>query len=113
MVTTPVDAGTTMGNATNGQALYANRGCNGCHGMNGEGSASGPNITGNMTAGIGAWTQAEFNKAIREGVGKDGMMFCTNMPRTPSLNDTQLGDLFAFLKSKDSTSTERGPANCR
>lgn len=109
MMTTP-DAGMTpTGNATNGQALYANRGCNGCHGTNAEGSASGPNITGNMTAGIGAWTQAEFNKSIREGVGKDGMMFCPNMPRTPSLTDAQLADLFAFLKTKDSATVQRGP----
>jgi mono/diheme cytochrome c family protein len=109
MMTTP-DAGMTpTGNAMNGQALYANRGCNGCHGMNAEGSASGPNITGNMMAGIGGWTQTEFNAAIRQGVGKDGMMFCPNMPRTPSLTDAQLADLFAFLKSKDSATVQRGP----
>ncbi|MCA2976869.1 MAG: cytochrome c [Myxococcaceae bacterium] len=107
------DAGSPMGNATNGQSLYVNRGCNGCHGTNAEGTSSGPNISGNMTAGIGAWTQAEFNRAIREGVGKDGVMFCANMPRTPVLNDSALADLFAFVKSKDSAAPQRGPAECR
>lgn len=103
------DAGTIMGNAMNGQALYTQRGCNGCHGVNAEGSASGPNITGNAMAGIGTWTQDQFSKAVREGIDDDGTMLCTTMPRTPSLTATQLADLFAFVKSKDSAVVQKGP----
>jgi mono/diheme cytochrome c family protein len=112
MTSTP-DAGSPSGNVSNGQALFINRGCGGCHGPNGEGLAgTGPNISGNATAGIGAWTQAEFNKALRQAIGRDGVAFCPNM-QAYSFNDTQLADLFAFLKSKDSANPERGPASCR
>jgi mono/diheme cytochrome c family protein len=31
-----------------------------------------PNITGDAQTGIGAWTDAEFLRAVHEGVGKDG-----------------------------------------
>jgi mono/diheme cytochrome c family protein len=31
-----------------------------------------PNITGDKETGIGAWTDAEFLRAVHEGVGKDG-----------------------------------------
>jgi mono/diheme cytochrome c family protein len=31
-----------------------------------------PNITGDQQTGIGAWTDAEFLRAVHEGVGKDG-----------------------------------------
>jgi mono/diheme cytochrome c family protein len=112
MMTTP-DAGMTpTGNVMTGQSLYSARGCFSCHGANAEGTGAGPNISGNMTAGIGQWTLAEFTRAIRESIGRDGVRFCNSM-QPYSVTDQQLADLFAFLKSKDSTSPERGPIDCR
>lgn len=92
------DAG-TGGNVAKGQALFTN-GCNACHGMSAEGSASGPNITGSTTAGIGAWSQADFAKAVRQAVSPTGKMYCSSMQPLPTLSDTQVADLFAFVKSK-------------
>lgn len=93
------DAGTT-GNVANGQALYTNKTCATCHGMSAEGTASGPNITGSTTAGIGAWSQADFTKAVRQAISPTGKTYCSNMQPLPTLSDTQVADLFAFVKSK-------------
>ncbi|MBM4783675.1 MAG: cytochrome c [Archangiaceae bacterium] len=92
------DAG--LGNAVNGQAIYANKGCSSCHGMSAEGTASGPNISGSGTAGIGNWSQADFTKAVRQAQSPSGKAYCSNMQPNPTLSDTQVADLFAFVKSK-------------
>ncbi len=94
------DAGT--GNVANGQSLFTNKGCNACHGMSAEGSASGPNITGSTTAGIGAWSQADFTKAVRQAVSPTGKTYCSSMQPLPTISDAQVADLFAFVKSKTS-----------
>ncbi|MBL8921049.1 MAG: cytochrome c [Myxococcaceae bacterium] len=108
MNTTP-DAGPT-GNAANGMTLYVARSCNGCHGASGEGNSTGPNVTGSTTAGIGTWTLAEFTKALRESIGKDGMKFCTTMTPYPNLTDQQVADLFAFLQAQKNDTVQRGMA---
>jgi mono/diheme cytochrome c family protein len=108
MNTTP-DAGPT-GNAANGMTLYVARSCNGCHGASGEGNSTGPNITGSTTAGIGAWTLAEFTRAVRQAIGKDGTMLCSSMTPYPTLTDTQVADLFAYLKSQKNDTVQRGMA---
>ena len=111
---TPVDAGSSpVGNVMGGLTVYINNSCGGCHGTDGAGTTSGPTITGNMMAGIGGWTQVEFNKALRERIGKDGVMFCASMQAYPRLTDQQLADLLAFLKSKDSATVQRGPPSCQ
>ena len=104
---TPVDAG-PMGNVSAGMTLY--RSCNGCHGNAGEGNATGPNITGSTTAGIGAWTQAELTKAVKQAIGRDNMAFCATMTPYPTLTDVQLADLFAFLKAQKNDTVQRGTA---
>lgn len=109
MMNPPADAGVT-GNAANGMTLYVARSCNGCHGASGEGNSTGPNITGSTTAGIGAWTLAEFTKAMREAIGRDGMKFCTTMTPYPNLTDQQVADLFAFLKAQKNDTVQRGMA---
>ncbi|MBE2253846.1 MAG: cytochrome c [Myxococcus sp.] len=103
------DAGPT-GNASTGMTLYAARSCNGCHGSLGEGNSTGPNISGSTTAGIGAWTQAEFTRAVRESVGRDGMKLCSTMTAYPSLTDQQVADLFAFLMAQKNDTAQRGQA---
>lgn len=103
------DAG-LVGNAASGMTLYGARSCNGCHGQLGEGNSTGPNISGSNTAGIGTWTQAEFNRAVRESVGRDGMRLCSTMTPYPTLTDQQLADLFAFLKGQKHDTVQRGQA---
>jgi mono/diheme cytochrome c family protein len=103
------DAGPT-GNAMNGQALYVARSCNGCHGASGEGNATGPNITGSTTAGIGNWSLADFTKAVREAKSPTGRQYCSTMTAFPSMTDPQVLDLFTYLKGQKNDTAQRGQA---
>jgi cytochrome c553 len=83
-----------------GAALYQQRSCSSCHGAVGQG-ANGPNITPSLTAGIGAWTEAQIASAIRDGVAPDGAPLCASMPRSDAtqIGDADLGELVAFLRA--------------
>lgn len=94
----------------NGQALYVSRSCNGCHGASGEGNATGPNITGSTTAGIGNWSLADFTKAVREAKSPTGRQYCSTMTAFPSMTDTQVLDLFTYLKGQKNDTVQRGMA---
>jgi len=74
--------------------------CASCHEDDAKGFY-GPNITNSMTAGIGAWTLAQFSGAVRDGKDTDGTMLCAAMSRFPAaeINDAQMSDLFAYVKS--------------
>jgi mono/diheme cytochrome c family protein len=91
-----------------GKSLAAQ--CTGCHG---EGLSGGP-IPGappelgnprNLTphaSGLGSWKEADFVKAMREGVTPDGRHLNPAQmpwPTMGKLNDTELGALFAYLKT--------------
>jgi len=103
------DAG-PAGNATAGMTLFVARSCNGCHGNLGEGNATGPNISGSTTAGIGSWTQPEFSKAVKQATSRTGRMYCATMTAYPTLSDQQVADLFAFLKAQKNDTVQRGTA---
>ena len=103
------DAGPT-GSVSAGMTLFAARSCNGCHGTLGEGNSTGPNISGSTTAGIGAWTQAEFSKAVKQAISRTGRMYCGTMTPYPTLTDQQVADLFAFLKAQKNDTVQRGLA---
>lgn len=103
------DAGIT-GNVMSGMTLYAARSCNGCHGATGEGNATGPNITGSTTAGIGSWTLAGFSKAVKEATSPTGRKYCSTMTPFPTLTDQQVADLFAYLMAQKNDTVQRGTA---
>lgn len=59
------------------------------------------NITPDNQTGIGGYSLAEFSRAVREGVAKDGSMLYPAMP-WPSysgLNDADVRDLYAYFKN--------------
>jgi len=58
-----------------------------------------PNISPHKEDGIGAWTQADFVRAMREGVSPDGEHLYPSFPYTSyqHMSTADLGDLFAFL----------------
>jgi mono/diheme cytochrome c family protein len=65
------------------------------------GTFYGPNITPHQSAGIGRWTEADFMRAIREGVRPDGAHYFPAFPY-PSFTrivDADLRDLWAYLRS--------------
>ena len=105
-----------QGDAKRGEYLSTAAGCLGCHTEAKEGAVPyaggrelktpfgtfyGPNITPHQSAGIGRWTEAEFIRAIREGVRPDGAHYFPAFPY-PSFTrivDADLRDLWAYVRS--------------
>jgi mono/diheme cytochrome c family protein len=105
-----------QGDAKRGEYVAKAGGCVGCHTEARDkavpyaggrelktpfGTFYGPNITPHMEAGLGRWTEANFRKALREGVRPDGAHYFPSFPY-PSftrITDTDLGDLWAYLRS--------------
>jgi mono/diheme cytochrome c family protein len=71
-----------------------------------------PNITSDKTAGIGAWTDGEIMRAIREGVDREGNTIFPMMPyasyRTLSDDDTRA--IVAYLRTLAPVSTPIEPS---
>lgn len=90
-----------------GKYLSEIGGCTGCHGagLSGgpipgmpEGSKPAANIT---PTGIGSWTEADFFKALREGVRPNGTPIDTLMPwrLAKEMTDVETKALYLFLKT--------------
>jgi cytochrome c553 len=96
------------GDPVAGKTVYGTN-CSLCHGTDAVGGI-GPNISGSVTAGIGAWTEVEFNRAVREAKDRTGTSFCALM--TPqaatTISDVQLRDLRAYLLSVKSDTPNTG-----
>jgi len=104
------------GDAKRGEYLAKAGGCVGCHTEEKPGAAPfaggralktpfgtfyGPNITPHPQAGIGRWTDADFARAMREGVRPDGAHYFPAFPY-PSftkISDADLRDLWAYLRA--------------
>ncbi len=59
-----------------------------------------PNLTADPTAGIGAWTDAEIARLLRNGLRRDGR-YATSMPRFGRLADADVAAVIGFLRSSD------------
>ena len=89
-----------------GRYLAEIGGCTGCHGP----GLSGGRVPGtppdwkpasNLTpAGIGSWSEADFTRALRQGLRPGGTPIDTIMPwrLTRQMTDDEIGALYAFLK---------------
>ncbi|MBI3343532.1 MAG: c-type cytochrome [Gammaproteobacteria bacterium] len=98
-----------------GKYLVKAADCYGCHGdpKNGGALSGGlgldtpfgtfrtPNITPDKQYGIGAWSQAEFKAALRNGVGRKGEYLFPVFPYTSftKLTDRDMEDIYAYLMS--------------
>ena len=105
-----------QGDAGRGQYLAQISGCSACHTETTSGAVPyaggralktpfgtfyGPNITPHPQAGIGAWSEADFMLAIREGLRPDGAHCFPAFPY-PSftkISDGDLRDLWAFFRT--------------
>ncbi len=58
------------------------------------------NITPDQATGIGAWTDEELDRAIREGIGRDGRRLFPAMPTLTFLADDDLAAVIAYLRSQ-------------
>ena len=105
-----------QGDAKRGEYLSKAGGCVGCHTETRKdappyaggralktpfGSFYGPNITPHPQAGIGAWTEADFIRAMREGKRPDGANYFPAFPYPSftNISDADLRDLWAYLRS--------------
>ena len=100
-----------------GEYLFNVGGCLGCHTdvKNGGpplaggrelktpfGTFYGPNITPDPTHGIGRWSEADFIRAMRQGIRPDGSHYFPVFPFTSftKIVDADLRDLFAYLRAQ-------------
>ncbi|HXE48349.1 MAG TPA: cytochrome c [Ramlibacter sp.] len=76
------------------------------------GTIHGTNITPEPEAGIGAWSEAAFRRALREGVSRDGHLLYPAFPydHFTHLTDADIGALYAFVMTRDPVSSQP-PAN--
>lgn len=70
------------------------------------------NITPDSTTGIGAWTPAQFRRAMREGISANGEHLYPAFPYTSftKLSDADVDAIFAYLKTLPAVSAT-APAN--
>jgi mono/diheme cytochrome c family protein len=70
------------------------------------------NITPDVNSGIGAWTEVQFARALREGVAADGTRLYPALPYTAytQVSDADVHALWAYLKSLTAVES-RPPAN--
>ncbi len=119
-----------QGDAKRGQSLAIAGGCMGCHTMTARdavayaggralktpfGTFYGPNITPDAKAGIGAWSDADFMRAMRHGERTDGSNYFPAFPY-PSftrINDGDLRDLWAFLQTLPPSTRASQPHDLR
>ena len=112
-------------NLANGKTIYSAADCIGCHAGNGNASLpSGglgldtpfgkfrvPNITPDKRDGIGNWSEADFKRALREGIGKEGQYLFPLFPY-PSfsmLSDSDVADLYAYMMTLPAVSAPNKP----
>jgi mono/diheme cytochrome c family protein len=60
-----------------------------------------PNITPDPAHGIGSWSEADFRRALRDGIGHGGQYLYPVFPYTSftHLTDGDIADLYAYLRS--------------
>lgn len=89
---------------------YLASGCVGCHG---DGMSGGPvpgappgfgvpsNLTPDVETGLGEWTQADFTRALREGISRDGRSLDPTMPvqYTKEFTDVELEAMWKYLQT--------------
>ena len=86
-----------------GDYLITTGGCKSCHNPNLSGGAKIEGVpAANLTpAGIGKWTEADFFKALRNGVRPDGRILSAVMPwpQTKNLTDDELRAMWMYIRT--------------
>jgi len=110
----PEDAevASTVSSAAYGKYLADVSGCHGCHGFGlSGGRVAGPPdlpLAANLTpTGLGTWTEADFLRAMREGLRPDGRRLDEFMPWRyfGAMTDEELEALWMYLQSVPARAT--------
>lgn len=110
-----------------GEGIAAANGCAGCHQDADPGAgtlsgqttprprtlAFGANLTPDEETGIGRWSDAQIDAAIRRGVDDEGKPLCQAMPRFASMSAADARALIAYLRSLAPVSREIPQSSCR
>jgi mono/diheme cytochrome c family protein len=113
----------SQGDGKRGEYLAHTGGCIGCHTEERSGAIPyaggralktpfgvfyGPNITPHPERGIGRWTEADFFRAMRQGVRPDGTNFFPVFPYTSftNISDKDLHDLWTYLRTLPQSSQQ-------
>jgi mono/diheme cytochrome c family protein len=105
-----------QGDAKRGEYLAKVAGCKGCHTEAKDGAAPfaggraletpfgtfyGPNITPHAQAGIGRWSEADFQRSLRRGERADGAHYYPAFPYQSftRITDADARDLWAYFRS--------------
>ena len=59
----------------------------------------GPNLTPDMTTGIGAWTDEQITNAILNGIDNQGERLCPEMGHFPSMGQDEVTSIIGYLHS--------------
>lgn len=114
----------------NGRTVFFAGGCTSCHAAAGSqgdarlvlsggaplkspfGTFHAPNISSDATAGIGAWSLAEFGNAMTRGVGREGEHLYPSFPygSYARMSPKDINDLYGFMKTLPA-STAVAPAH--
>ena len=122
----PVSVPDYTASAERGAYLFAAAGCQGCHTAEAPaapllaggralatpfGIFYGPNITADPEHGIGGWSDADFIRAMRQGVSPDGADYYPVFPYTSftRMTDEDLLDLKAYIFSLPAQATPNRP----
>lgn len=70
-----------------------------------------PNITPDKEHGIGAWSAAEFHRAMRSGIGRHGEYLYPVFPYTSftGMTDRDIADLYAYLMAQPASPRANTP----
>ncbi|MER3515428.1 MAG: alcohol dehydrogenase, partial [Chloroflexota bacterium] len=58
-----------------------------------------PNITADPEQGIGAWSEGDFLRALRDGVAPQGRLLDPAMPRYAQMNADDLRAIYLYLRT--------------
>jgi len=98
-----------------GRYVAATADCAACHTVPGHAPYAGgykletpfgvikaSNITQDKDTGIGTWSLAQFDKAVRHGIGRDGYLYpAMPYPAYAKLTDQDMADLWAYMQTID------------
>jgi len=106
------------GDVERGRVISKVAGCSNCHTTKADkqnsaylaggrafktkfGTFYSPNITPDPTYGIGAWSEEDLKRALRQGVSPDGEHYYPIFPYTSytKMNNVDIQDLWAYLRS--------------
>ncbi len=109
-----------------GEKLYRVSGCVGCHSppfisashLGGDrdlptifGRFYAPNISPDPIAGIGNWTEADFKKAMQQGISPSGKRYWPTFPYMAytKMTEEDIQSLWAYLQSQPAVNTTPRP----